>query len=67
MNVVGDWIVKSWDLRSTKMEPKRVTVVSQCDHPCGEDYVSIVGLREWEVDLPIRQFMKIAIEKVINS
>jgi len=61
MELVGkSFIVEDLDLKTQEIVDKVVTLVDVLDGPGADrrDYCTVEGLQDWEVDMPLENFIK---------
>ena len=61
MELVGkSFIVEDLDLKTQEVVDKVVTLVDVLDGPGADrrDYCTVEGLQDWEVDMPLENFIK---------
>jgi hypothetical protein len=64
MELIGKQIVvNAWEPAVGSVE-KTVTLTSVLDGPGADrrDYVTVEGLKDWEVDMPLEDFIKMVVE-----
>jgi hypothetical protein len=64
MELIGKQIVvNAWEPVAGSVE-KTVTLTSVLDGPGADrrDYVTVEGLKDWEVDMPLEDFIKMVVE-----
>jgi len=54
------WLYKSLDLKTMETIEKEVRVVSILDGPGADrrDYCVVEGIHDWEVDMPVENFLR---------
>ena len=65
MELIGrDIVVVAWDRVACDMIEKTVKVTGVLDGPGADrrDYVTVEGLQNWEVDMPLEDFIKMVKE-----
>ena len=69
MELIGkEIVVKAMDFKSMELVEKVVKLTNVLDGPGADrrDYVTVEGLQDWEVDMPLEDFIKMVVE-VLDS
>jgi len=65
MDLIGrEIVVKAMDFKSMELVEKVVKLTSVLDGPGADrrDYVTVEGMQDWDIDMPLEDFIKMVVE-----
>jgi hypothetical protein len=65
MDLIGKlFVVKAMDFKSMELVEKVVKLTNILDGPGADrrDYVTVEGMQDWDIDMPLEDFIKMVVE-----